>query len=697
MFKAPLAFALVLIAATPAAAQDDRLYPPPPPPEHYEGIGLLQRQLEREEPDTFAGLWVAPNQRDIVVAFTHDAAATLRKYTTEARFKPLERPGPTARELQAAQDHLFAEFQRLGARPVSASTDIMKGRVGIEVVGDMTAARAAIASGALVVPPWADIVEPKPLAYPDPPMPPPVYVIPVKAFPRIGYRYGGAELAMLIVGEVVLEDGCLKLKGDRRNATIVWPNEARLDLSHRDVRIFNRMSGVTIRPGEKIILGGNSGPLKTEADVIDASPACPSPYHLVTNFSPYAPLEAEMFDRQIETYAAAHKVSLAEARRVLEAQGERNRRLRVFGSDFQRAHPEIFGAMQVFGGKATLKLAGDLPAGAIPAELVKDITIERVPRPLADLEVQRDRLLDQIEAAGLENLSATAEVDFGRVMLNVNDNILKVAEAAHAGRLAIPDDVQVVTSGAGPAGYFSEWNMEAAWKVLESAPDFAEIRALVAATDIPFYGDKPRKPSANGATEIARYLVMLGFTAREITALRAHGVDPVIDWEAQNGRATLENRAVLAEQVVVGEVLAVDANGRGLNDGHRTTVHFKVVETLKGDARPGDTAVVRLVSGFDLDGKYQQENGEPMLLPGLPRALQPGDRYLLFLSSGQYANLARHAGYKPANPRWYALRQEMARIEGGVVERTYGEPSPGTLDEVRARLRPVRAAFAAVR
>ena len=133
--------------------------------------------------------------------------------------------------------------------------------------------------------------------------------------------------------------------------------------------------------------------------------------------------------------------------------------------------------------------------------------------------------------------------------------------------------------------------MEAAWKVLESAPDFAEIRQIVAATDIPFYGEAPRKLTANGATEIARWLVMLGFTADEIKALRTQGIDPVVDWEAQNGRSTLENRAALAEHVVVGEVVSFDPRAL-LGDGARSTVRFRVVEALKGAAKSGDEVAV---------------------------------------------------------------------------------------------------------
>ena len=692
MFRPALLAALLL--ATPAVAQET-LYPPPPPPSHFDGIGALQQQLEQKEAEIFAGLWVAKNQRDIVVAFTRDAAATLAKYTKDPKYKPLDRPGPSALELQRTQDRLMKALERLGARPVMAGVNIMDATVEIEVVGDMTAARAAIASGELKVPPYARITEPKPLAFPDPPAPPAGYVSPVKAFPRIAYRDGGIELAILRFGETVLEDGCLKMKGDRRNVTIVWPNEARLDLSHGDVRIFHRMSGVTIRPGEKIILGGNSTALESDKDVIDASPACPGPYVLVTNFRPAAPFEAEMLERSIKERAAREKISEAQARRLIETEKAREARLRAVADRLKAERPDLFGEVQLFEGKARLLLAGDLPPGFVPDDLASYVEVQRVPYPAAELDRVRDRVLYLIEALGLQGASAGSDIEFGRVTLNVGGNILAVAEAAQAGRLVIPDDVQIMTDGAGPAGHFSEWNMEAAWKALESATDFADIQALVAATDIPFYGEAPRKPSAAGAREMARYLVMLGFTADEIRALRAQSIDPVIDWEAQNGRATLENRAVLAEQVVVGEVTAVDTRAL-LNDGARSTVRFKVVETLKGDAQPGQDVAIRLESGFNADGTFAQTNGDPMLLPGLPRALKPGDRYVLFLSSGQYANMARHAGGKPV-PGMTMLRQEMTYIlPDGRLARTYSEAAPAaTLDELKARVAKVQAKFEA--
>jgi hypothetical protein len=597
----------------------------------------------------------------------------------------------TEAELHATQQRLFADFQRFGARPLLSGIDTRGGRITFEVTGDLTAFRAAVERGEVVVPPYVEITEPAALKFAAPPPAPRGFANPVKALPRMKFRSGGIMTTELRTGRVLLgPDGCLRLESERHSPVIAWPNEAALDLSHGDVRIFHRMQGNSIRPGETIILGGSSHMLKDDADVIDQDPACPGPYMHFTGFSSYAPFEAEMLKREAEEMARARKISIAQATRILNEQHAREAELRTFGARLLTEAPDAYAGIETGEGKANLLIAEGAAVPPIPADLAPYITVERRPKPLAVLNAARNRLLDQIEAAGLDT-SVGTDVENGRLYISTED-IQALSRAAAAGKVSIPEDAQVVTNGSMPAGAYGEHNMDAARRVLESAPDFAEIRSLIEATPQPFNGEAPVMPSKASSLDIARFLVALGFSAEDIRRLRAIGVDPVRAWVEQNGFATPQNRAVLAEHVVVGEVLSVDPNRVDLKDGARSTVKFRVVETLKGAAEPGSTVSVRLESGFDPDGKYQQANGEPMMLPGLPGALRPGDQYLLFLSSGQYANMSRHVGRQPA-PGLYGLRQEMARIDAGVVQRTYTEPSPGTLAEVRAKLAPVQAAF----
>ena len=151
---------------------------------------------------------------------------------------------------------------------------MVAGRVEIAVVGDLGPFRAAVARSEVDLPSYVDIREPGPLKYAAPSLPSD-WRSTVKAFPRQKFRDGGSEPDILRAGTVVLEDSCLRIKGERRNPVIVWPNEAALDLVSEPgkVRIVDRMSGTSIEVGKPIDLGGNSGELREGAEIVDAEPA----------------------------------------------------------------------------------------------------------------------------------------------------------------------------------------------------------------------------------------------------------------------------------------------------------------------------------------------------------------------------------------------------------------------------------------
>jgi len=113
---------------------------PPRPPR--DSIGAINAVLQEREADTFAGLWIQhrPDYR-VVVAFTRNAAATLAKYTNDPLYKPLDRPGPTLRELRALQDRLVNEFTARGVRWAGAGAREDRGIVEITLAQE--AARSA--------------------------------------------------------------------------------------------------------------------------------------------------------------------------------------------------------------------------------------------------------------------------------------------------------------------------------------------------------------------------------------------------------------------------------------------------------------------------------------------------------------------------------------------------------------------------
>jgi hypothetical protein len=244
--------------------------------------------------------------------------------------------------------------------------------------------------------------------------------------------------------------------------------------------------------------------------------------------------------------------------------------------------------------------------------------------------------------------------------------------------------------------------MQAANRAAEAVPDFAALRALVDATLLPGFlvtykeGEPDRPPTKAQSLDITRYLAQVGYSARDIRALRAQRQDPVVAFVKQNGFSTPENRALLAQEVVIAEIVDVDTKAL-LGDGKRTTVRLKVVEGLKGDLKPGEDAQVRLISGFDPDGTFQQANDEPIAIEGLPGSLAKGSRWMLHLSEGAYAHgalLARGQAPAPTGSlRMFGLANTAFPVTGDGFGMIYVQESPGKLSEIRAKLAPVDRAW----
>lgn len=661
--------------------------PPPPPPD---AIGTISKQVEAKEAATFAGLWIQhqPHYR-VVVAFTRDAAATLRKYTTDPLFQPLDRPGPTYAELRATQDRMFHDLGRYGARPVSAADYVMQARVEVEVVGDMAPFRAAVARGEVDLPSYVVIHEPKPIAKP-PESPPPRSRNPVKAFPRWKFRSGGPQPAVLITGKVVLENGCLRLDEERRKRVIVWQNEAALDLrkSPDNVRIVDRDSGVSIAPGETVTFGGGSGPITDESMIVDANPACPGPYYLVAGFGRIEPIEESRIRSRTSELQQAGGLSAAGALAQARAERAREIRLAALGDALLQRAPDSYAGHWTYQGRATFRFARD-PAGElrrlIPPDLQPFVTAEAAPRPLAELKADKNALLDQLEAQGIA-ATAYETVETGEVTLQAED-LPALSRAAVEGRVRFPRSVRITTNGAFPVGGYSEAKMQAANRALEAAPDFAALRALVEATPVPNRQvtgeDGPDRPMSRAASlDNTRFLVAYGFTARAVAALRRQGVDPVRAFIDQNGSATVQNRAVLAREVLVAELIEV--KNELLGDGFRSTARFRAAEPLKGSLGAGDEVLVRLMSGFDPDGSFHQSNDEPILLPGLPGSLVQRSRWVMYLSDGMLRHQARLAGGKDPAIRAYVPIYGMWQVDGERITARQGEPMPTSVRELRA-------------
>lgn len=195
------------------------------------------------------------------------------------------------------------------------------------------------------------------------------------------------------------------------------------------------------------------------------------------------------------------------------------------------------------------------------------------------MKADKNALLDQLEAQGIA-ATAYETVETGEVTLQAED-LPALSRAAVEGRVRFPRSVRITTNGAFPVGGYSEAKMQAANRALEAAPDFAALRALVEATPVPNRQvtgeDGPDRPMSRAASlDNTRFLVAYGFTARAVAALRRQGVDPVRAFIDQNGSATVQNRAVLAREVLVAELIEV--KNELLGDGFRSTARFRAAE-----------------------------------------------------------------------------------------------------------------------
>lgn len=697
-----------------------RTKPGRPARSREEGIGALAAMLHEKESGTFAGLWIQhqPEYR-VMVAFTRDAAKTLAKYTRDPLFKPLDRPGPSLIELRAMQDRLMTEFRARGIGVAMASSRENRGVVEIHLGQEAAPIRAAAARGEFPLPPWVVLIEPNPLPFPAPPPPRPG-ASRVKSFPQVAQRTDMYMRTLVGVPDVPaklrLSGGCLMVDIGKETRTALWQASDALDLSDpRKVVVVNRLSGVRIAAGEEIVL---SGLQPNESEVpkgIKGIEGCPGPYRVVSGYSRREDWDAQRRESGIAARMAGGKTRAAAIARYDQDQA-RVIRLKAWRERMLADRGDTVAAVWVDEEQGTAHLfhtRGSTLAQLVPVELRSSVTAQEVPVGYNVLEGAKVSLQQQLASAGVE-ASVQVEPLQGIVEVRPKDG-RALSAAAVAGRIRLPEVSRVALDAASSVTdeeLIKRRDPEEIWYRLETAPDFAAIRKLVEATPLPVVAPtppaRPRVRQESGKPKVtfarqtgaaslstARFLVAYGQSAREIVALKAAGFDPVDALDAMNGRSTDLTRAIFARQVVVAEFVSLAAD-RG-QDGYRSTAQWRVVETLKGDARAGDLLRVRMVSGEEPGNRIGQSGEEPLVLPGLPGSLEPGGRWLLHLNDGLYSHAAFINGGEGAarNGRWYVTTMTPASIIGDQVRATFFDQKSFSLGDLRKKLAPLYAAMAA--
>lgn len=694
--------------------------PPPPPAAPDDSIGSLQVALRENEADTFAGLWIRHEPTyGVAVAFTRDAARTLAKYTDDPLFIPLNRPGPTLIELRAAQERLIADFERLGFRWASIGSRENFGIVQVELAQDAAPIRAAAARGELELPDYINLVEARPLPIAAPPAPA-AGDTRVKSFPQFAFRTDMYPSTLVGVPDVparlALEDGCLMLypQGEEPRMAM-WQASDALDLSDpARVSVLNRLGGARVFANTDIVLMGlQPGEVNPPAELVGTD-ACPGPYRVVRGFLPREVWDAQRREagiadreRQLSSRAAAEADYAADMARVVE--------LRAWRDGMMLERRDIVAQIWVDENQGTAHMFHTDRATReqlVPAALQPYVTAQIVPQGGNALSEARDAIAAQMEQAGLKG-EIYIEPIGGYVGVRVRA-LEPFSQAAVAGHLTVPPLVRLEMDNQS-AIYRQDLPIrsdpDAIWYPLEAHPDFAAIRALVA--DTPIMRSEPplpgqigdrwvaQKPSRAGSLQQTHSLIAFGRTLREIQILRAAGFDPIAAQEDMNGRQTVEARALVASDIVIAEPVGIDIADSG-PDGFSSSVRWRVVEVLKGDATVGDELRQRLASGERTDEagvtRYGQGMEEPVLLPGLPGSLELGSRWVLHLSDRLYHHMSYVQGGDGAartEGKWFVTAaMPPALIDAdGMVRPVALYPEPMKLGELRAAIAPIQAAL----
>lgn len=225
-------------------------------------IGTLGAELERQEADTFAGLWIQhePEYR-VVVAFTRNGEKTIRRYVENAPLaKLIEVRGAeaTLAELQAIQEEAHRLLEELGLS-VSSGINVQENRVELYVTdrplfdATLQEANAQLPGHVEVITIYEPLGDDIPFVVtPDPTI----------HFPQLRTRSATFMLALL-VGKLVVEEGCLRVVGNGGDSShlVIWQPDYFLNNNEGVIEIWDREGEVVARVGEEVRMGGGEAVL----------------------------------------------------------------------------------------------------------------------------------------------------------------------------------------------------------------------------------------------------------------------------------------------------------------------------------------------------------------------------------------------------------------------------------------------------
>ena len=255
--------------------------------QNEESISTLQTQLQANEADTFAGLWLQhdPEFR-VVVAFTRNGEETIQKYVTEgselAQLIDVRQVEYSYAQLEADQQETFCLLNALNL-PAAGGIMVMDNRVVIDIT-DRAAFEAALAEAEATLPESVVINTVYESVGENPPFA--ITLVPDVFMPQLKQR-DVAFMEALLIGELVVEDGCLRVRDVYTDeyTLVIW--QADYFLTDNE-GVLDETGTVVARVGEMVYMGGGEQRTVDDAELRQPvpEPCSGGPYWRMGQFLP---------------------------------------------------------------------------------------------------------------------------------------------------------------------------------------------------------------------------------------------------------------------------------------------------------------------------------------------------------------------------------------------------------------------------
>lgn len=221
--------------------------------------------LEQEESDTFAGLWIEhePAYR-IMVAFTRDGEQTIQPYLEGSPLADkveVRSAEATLMELQAAQQEATRLVEELELSATIAIL-IQKNHVELDIT-DRARFDAALEQANATLPEHVLVRATYEPVGDDPPFP--LTPEPSIFMPQLQVR-STVFMEALLIGELVVEDGCLRVLSGEESELVIWQADYFLNNHDGTLEILDETGEVVAHVGETVYMGGGGVPFTAELE-----------------------------------------------------------------------------------------------------------------------------------------------------------------------------------------------------------------------------------------------------------------------------------------------------------------------------------------------------------------------------------------------------------------------------------------------